>query len=81
MFYLDKEGTEIVQAFDRIYVTASTPILSVTPAESSHPDAEAIHMRAVRRKARRISAYARWSVTALNALAVQVESDIAALQH
>jgi hypothetical protein len=81
MFLLDKEGTEIVQVFDQIDVTASTPVLSVTPAESASPDVEAIHMRTLRRKARRISAYARWSVTALNALAVQVESDIAALQH
>jgi len=38
-------------------------------------------MRALRRKARRISAFARFNVSALNALAVQVEADIAALQH
>ena len=81
MFFLDKEGTKIVQAFDKIDVAASAPVLSVSPAESSNPDAEAIRLRALRRRARRISAYARWSVTALNALAVQVETDIAALQH
>jgi hypothetical protein len=38
-------------------------------------------MRTLRRKARRISAFARFNVSALNALSVQVESDIAALQH
>ncbi|HEY2034371.1 MAG TPA: hypothetical protein VGH02_11855 [Rhizomicrobium sp.] len=70
-----------MQAFEKIDECASTPILAVTSAESSNPEAEIHHLRALRRKARRISAYARWSVTALNALAVQVESEIAALQH
>jgi hypothetical protein len=42
---------------------------------------EAIHLRALRRKARRISAYARFNVEALTALAAQVETDIAGLQH
>lgn len=41
----------------------------------------AIQMRALRRKARRVSAYARFSVDMLNALAAEVETDIAALQH
>jgi hypothetical protein len=45
------------------------------------PNLEAIRMRALRRKARRISAYARFNVEALNALAVEVESDLAALRH
>lgn len=70
-----------MQAVENIDISLATPVLAVTAAESSNPDADAIHMRALRRKARRISAYARFSVTALNALAVQVESDIAALQH
>jgi hypothetical protein len=68
-----------MQAVENIDVRSTTPVLAVTTAESA--DAEIHRMRALRRKARRISAYARWSVTALNALAVQVESDIAALQH
>ena len=42
---------------------------------------EAIRMRALRRKARRISAYARFNVEALTGLAIAVESDIAGLQH
>ena len=51
-------------------------------AESSeHPDITVIHMRALRRKARRISAFARFNVSALTSLAVQVEADLAALQH
>ena len=41
----------------------------------------AIRMRALRRKARRISAYARFNVEALTGLAAQVETDIAGLQH
>jgi hypothetical protein len=68
-----------MQAIENIDVSLATPVLAVTPAES--PEADVHHMRALRRKARRISAYARWSTTALNALSVQVESDIAALQH
>jgi hypothetical protein len=81
MFLLDKEGTEIMQAVENIDVSLATPVLAVTAAESSHPEAEIHHMRALRRKARRISAFARFNVSALNALAVQVEADIAALQH
>jgi hypothetical protein len=60
--------------------SVSVPVLS--PCESA-ADAEfgAIQMRALRRKARRISAYARFNVDALNALAGEVEIDIAGLQH
>ena len=51
-------------------------------SDSQNPvESEASRMRALRRKARGVSTYARWSATVLNALAVQVESDIAALQH
>jgi hypothetical protein len=81
MFYTDKEGTVFMQAVERIDVSLATPVLAVTAAESSHPEAEVHHMRALRRKARRISAFARFNVSALNALAVQVEADLAALQH
>jgi hypothetical protein len=70
-----------MQAIERIDVSLATPVLALNAAESSGPDAEVHHMRALRRKARRISAFARFSVEALNALAVQVEADIAALQH
>ncbi|HEY4125418.1 MAG TPA: hypothetical protein VGM36_12440 [Rhizomicrobium sp.] len=70
-----------MQAIENVDVNFATPVLAVTTAESSNPEADVHHMRALRRKARRISAYARWSTTALNALSVQVESDIAALQH
>jgi len=66
-----------MQMLENFDDSVSTP---VTLAIES-PEAEAIRMRALRRKARRISAYARWSVTMLNSLAGQVESDIAALQH
>lgn len=81
MFYSDKEGTEIMQAIENIDVSLATPVLAVTAAESASPEAEVHHMRALRRKARRISAFARFNVSALNALALQVEADIAALQH
>lgn len=70
-----------MQAIENIDISLATPILTVTSAESSNPDAEVIHMRTLRRKARRISAFARFNVSALNALAMQVEADIAALQH
>lgn len=70
-----------MQAIDNIDVSLATPVLAVTRLESAHPEAEAHHLRALRRKARRISAFARFSVEALNALAVQVEADLAALQH
>jgi hypothetical protein len=58
----------------------AVPVLS--PCESA-ADAEfgAIQMRALRRKARRVSTYARFNVDALNALAGEVETDIAGLQH
>ena len=68
-----------MQAVENIDVSLATPVLAVTTAES--PEADVHHMRALRRKARRISAFARLNVSALNALAVQVEADIAALQH
>jgi hypothetical protein len=62
--------------------SAATP---VTPACESRVlaemEIEAIQMRALRRKARRISAYARWSTEMLNSLAAAVETDIAGLQH
>jgi hypothetical protein len=77
---MDKEGTYFMQAVESIDVSLATPILAVTAVESSNPDAERHHMRALRRKARRISAFARFNVSALNALAVQVEADLAALQ-
>jgi hypothetical protein len=78
---MDKEGTYFMQAVESIDVNFATPVLAVTAAESSSPDAERHHMRALRRKARRISAFARFNVSALNALAVQVEADLATLQH
>ena len=62
----------------------STAMPVSVPCESrvaAATDIEAIQMRALRRKARRISAYARFSVDALNALAAEVETDIASLQH
>jgi len=49
--------------------------------ESPSAGREAVRMRALRRKARRISAYARFHVEALNTLAVEVEADLAALRH
>ena len=58
--------------------------VAVPPGESqllAEVELEAIRMRALRRKARRVSAYARWSTEMLNALAAEVETDIAALQH
>jgi hypothetical protein len=78
---MDKEGTYIMQAIENIDASLSTPVLAVIPAESSNPETDVHHMRALRRKARRISAFARFNVSALNALALQVEADIAALQH
>lgn len=69
-----------MQAIGNIDVSHAIPVLAVTVAESAHPDAEVHHLRALRRKARRISAFARFSVEALNALAVEVEADLAALQ-
>lgn len=69
-----------MQAIGSIDVSHATPVLAVTVAELTHPDAEIHHLRALRREARRISAFARFSVEALNALAVQVEADLAALQ-
>jgi hypothetical protein len=80
-FFVDKEGTCAMQAVENIDINRATPVLAVIPAESANPDAEVHHMRALRRKARRISAFARFNVSALNALALQVEADIAALQH
>lgn len=53
----------------------------LSPESSEHPDITVIRMRALRRKARRISAYARFSVETLTALAVEVESDLATLRH
>jgi len=70
-----------MQAIENIDISCATPVLAIAASESAHPDAEVHHMRALRRKARRISAFARFSVEALNALAVEVEADIAALQH
>jgi hypothetical protein len=70
-----------MQAVENIDVSLATPVLTVRRLESAHPDVEGHHLRALRRKARRISAFARFSVEALNALAVQVEADLAALQH
>lgn len=58
------------------------PLISAVSAESGdHPKTTAIRMRALRRKARRISAYARFNVEMLTAIAVEVESDLAALRH
>ena len=68
-----------MQAFDNIDISLATPVL--TAPESSNPDAERHHMRALRRKARRISAFARFNVSALTALSVEVEADLAALRH
>ena len=59
-----------------LQLTVGLPDESVAETEFG-----AIQMRALRRKARRISAYARWSASALNSLAAQVETDIAGLQH
>lgn len=70
-----------MQAIENIDVSFVSPVLAVIPAETSDPEADVHHMRALRRKARRISAFARFNVSALNALAVQVEADLAALQH
>ena len=70
-----------MQVVENIDVSIASPILAVIPAEPSDPEADVHHMRALRRKARRISAFARFNVSALNALALQVEADIAALQH
>ncbi len=70
---------QMLATFDN---SVSTPVTS--PCESvvaAEVEIEAIRMRALRRKARRVSAYARWSATMLNALAAQVETDIASLQH
>jgi hypothetical protein len=82
MFYLNKEGTYIMEAFDIADIARSAPLPVLAAGDSHvHPDVEAIHLRALRRKARRISAYARFNVEALTALAAQVETDIAGLQH
>ena len=70
-----------MQAIENIETILATPLPAIPAAESSNPETHAIHMRALRRKARRISAYARFSVEALTALAQEVESDLAALQH
>jgi len=68
-----------MQAIEFSSTISSTPAI---PGESTcHPDVEALRMRALRRKARRISAYARFNVEMLNTLALQVESDLAALHH
>jgi hypothetical protein len=71
-----------MQMLATIDYSAATPI---APCAESQAPAEVefavIQMRALRRKARRISAYARWSATMLNTLAAQVETDIASLQH
>jgi hypothetical protein len=59
-------------------IDLSVAIPVVTAGESPTPaemEFQAIKMRALRRKARRVSAYARWSVTMLNSLAAQVETD------
>jgi hypothetical protein len=69
-----------MEAFDVTEIKSSVP-LPIRTAGDSRPDIEAIHLRALRRKARRISAYARFNVEALISLAVAVETDIAALQH
>jgi hypothetical protein len=70
---------QMLASFDN---SSATPVTS--PCESqvlAEMEIEAIRMRALRRKARRVSAYARWSATMLNTLAAQVETDIASLQH
>ena len=54
----------------------SAPVFNDTP-DLPHP----AQMRALRRKARRISAYARLSTHMLTSLALAVESDLAALRH
>jgi hypothetical protein len=62
----------------------SSAIPAMPPCESqvlAEMEIEAIRMRALRRKARRVSAYARFNVDMLNALAAEVETDIASLQH
>lgn len=81
-FHLDKEGTGFMEAFDVAEINSSVPLPVLASGDSrAHADGEAIHLRALRRRARRISAYARFNVDALTTLALQVESDIAALQH
>ena len=71
-----------MEAFDLAEINSSVPLPVLAAGDSRvHPDAEVHHLRALRRKARRISAYARFNVEALTTLALQVESDIAALQH
>jgi len=57
----------------------TAPVL--VPESTERSDITVIRMRALRRKARRISAYARFSVEMLTALAMEVESDLAALRH
>jgi hypothetical protein len=54
----------------------SAPVFNDAP-DLPHP----AHLRALRRKARRISAYARLSTHSLTSLALAVESDLAALRH
>jgi hypothetical protein len=69
-----------MEAFDVAEINTAVP-LPVLGADDSRPASAAIRLRALRRKARRISAYARFNVEALINLAVAVETDIAALQH
>lgn len=68
-----------MQAAESFVETVPVPALAAESSE--HPDITVIRMRALRRKARRISAYARFSVEMLTALAMEVESDLAALRH
>ncbi len=60
---------QIAENIEDISQRSCRPAILQDPLES-----EASRMRALRRKARRVSTYARWSATVLNALAVQVES-------
>ena len=83
MFLLDIEGTIPMQMLASFDDSAAMPVMPRHESQvlAAVVDMEAIRMRALRRKARRVSAYARFNVDALNALAVEVETDIASLQH
>ena len=69
-----------MESFDIAEISSSAPVPVLTVDESC-PNVAAIRMRALRRKARRISAYVRFNVDTLNALALAVETDLATLQH
>lgn len=75
----NKEGSNIMQAITFATENVQAPV-GVSGSQEC-PHLSAISMRALRRKARRISAYARFNVEMLTAMAVEVESDLAALRH